>query len=107
MGGVMAIGIYRKVRAREGCGERFEALLRSYAAAVVSSEPGCTFLTFLRSPTDSLLFTIHEEYADEYALEQHRNGDLERLWLPVLLRQVTSVTASRFSVADVDELALS
>lgn len=100
----MAIGIYRKVRAREGCDERLEALLRSYAAAVVSSEPGCTFLTFLRSPMDRLLFTIHEEYADEYALEQHRNGDLERLWLPVLLRQVATVTASRFSVADADEL---
>ncbi|HWV80145.1 MAG TPA: antibiotic biosynthesis monooxygenase family protein [Hyphomicrobiaceae bacterium] len=100
----MAIGIYRKVRVKEGCGERFEALLRGYVADVVSSEPGCTFLAFLRSPTDSQLFSIHEEYADEYALEQHRNSDLERLWLPVLVRQVASITASRFSVADADEL---
>jgi quinol monooxygenase YgiN len=100
----MAIGIYRKVRVKEGCGERFGALLLGYVADVLSNEPGCTFLTFLRSPTDSLLFTIHEEYADEYALERHRNGDLERLWLPVLVRQVASITTSRFSVADADEL---
>ena len=100
----MAIGIYRKVRVKEGCGERFEALLQSYVAAVVSSEPGCTFFAFLRSPTDSLQFTIHEEYADEYALEQHRNSDLERLWLPVLVRQVAGITASRFAVADADEM---
>lgn len=104
LGGVMAIGIYRKVRVKEGCAERFEALLQSYVAAVVSHEPGCTFLTFLRSPTDRLLFTIHEEYADEYALDQHRNSDLERLWLPVLVRQVAAITASRFDVADIDEL---
>lgn len=100
----MAIGIYRKVRVKEGCVERFEALLQSYVAAVVSNEPGCTFLSFLRSPTDSLLFTIHEEYADEFALEQHRNSDLERLWLPVLVRHVAAVTASRFEVADAHEL---
>ncbi len=100
----MAIGFYRKVRAKEGCGERFEALLQGYVADVVSSEPGCTFMTYLRSPTDALSFTIHEEYADERALEEHRNSDLERLWLPVLVRQVASMTASRFSVADADEL---
>ena len=104
MGGSMAIGFYRKVRAKEGCSERFEALLQSYIAAILDEEPGCTFLTYLRSPTDPLLFTIHEEYADEHALELHRNGDLERLWLPVLLRHVTGVTVSRFAVADEDEL---
>ena len=100
----MAIGFYRKVRVKEGCAEWFAARLQIYAAAVIAQEPGCTLLTILRSPTDSLLFTIHEEYADEYALEQHRNSDLERLWLPVLVRQVASITASRFSVADADEL---
>jgi quinol monooxygenase YgiN len=100
----MAIGFYRKVRAKDGCGERFEALARNYVAAVVDQEPGCTGMVVLRSPSDPLQFTIHEEYADEYAVEVHRNSDLERLWLPVLLRHVSSVTVSRFVVTDEDEL---
>ena len=104
MGGAMAIGFYRKVHVKEDRSDRFEALLQSYISAVLDEEPGCTFLTYLRSPTDPLLFTLHEEYADERALDQHRNGDLEKLWLPVLMRHVATVTVSRFAVADEDEV---
>lgn len=100
----MAIGFYRKVRVKEGCGERFETLARNYASAVADHQPGTAALAILRSPRDPHLFAIHEEYADEQALELHRSSDLERLWLPVLIRHVASVTVSRFAVADEDEL---
>lgn len=100
----MAIGFYRKVRVTEGCGDRFEALLQSYAAAVIENAEGRVLMAYVRSSTDPMLFTIHEEYADEQTLDMHRNSDLERLWLPVLMRHVLGVTVSRFAVADEDKL---
>ena len=98
----MGIGFYRTVRVKEGCAERFQRLMLGYAKAISMYEPGCTFHATSRSTTDPLEFTVHEEYADRGALEIHRTSDHKRLWLPVILREVASVSVSCFAVQEED-----
>src|SRR5262245_24292495 len=72
MAGVLTV--VAKVRAAKGKGDALAALVREQAAAVRAAEPGCLVYRAHRSPKDPDLFYFYEQYADEAALDTHRNA---------------------------------
>ncbi len=58
--------------AKEGNGDKVEALLREMSAYCNSdAEPGCLMYIVNRSTENPLHFLIYEQYADEAALAAH------------------------------------
>ena len=58
---------------KAGKGDEVEAALRRMAPLVQSEEPGCTLYHANRSTENPDLFLLYEHYADQSALEAHRN----------------------------------
>ncbi|MCU0492732.1 MAG: antibiotic biosynthesis monooxygenase [Chloroflexaceae bacterium] len=61
-------------RARTGQGDAVAAAMQTMVDAVKANEPGCLLYHLCRATDDSDSFLIYEQYADEAALEAHRNA---------------------------------
>lgn len=55
--------------------DQFRARLVRHAATSVEREAGCRRFDVHQEKTDPTLFFLHEVYADEAALEQHRASE--------------------------------
>ena len=61
-----------RYRAMPGDGDLVAETLRRMAEAVARHEPGCLLYRASRSIEDPDVFVLYEEYADQAALEAHR-----------------------------------
>jgi quinol monooxygenase YgiN len=61
-------------QAKEGCEERIAEIMRELAGPS-RAEPGCLFYQPHRSPQDSRLFYLYEQYADEAAYKAHMDSE--------------------------------
>jgi quinol monooxygenase YgiN len=62
-----------KYFAKTGKGDEVEGLLRQMAPLVSANEPGCNLYHANRSADNSDVFLLYEHYADQAALDAHRN----------------------------------
>ena len=58
---------------KAGHGDKVEAALRRMAPLVKASEPGCKMYHANRSADNPDIFLLYEHYADQAALDAHRN----------------------------------
>jgi quinol monooxygenase YgiN len=58
---------------KAGRGDEVEAELRRMAPLVKASEPGCVIYHANRSADNPDIFLLYEHYADQAALDAHRN----------------------------------
>lgn len=58
---------------KAGRGDQVEAALRRMAPLVKASEPGCKMYHANRSADNPDIFLLYEHYADQAALDAHRN----------------------------------
>jgi autoinducer 2-degrading protein len=78
-----------KYFAKTGNGDQVEGLLRRMAPLVSANEPGCKLYHANRSGENPDIFLLYEHYADQAALEAHRNTPhfkeiIEGLIVPLL-----------------------
>ncbi len=66
----MALFIFARFHAREGCEAELAALLAAQVA-IARGEPGCLQIGAYRSTRDPRLCWIHSRWADEAAFEVH------------------------------------
>jgi quinol monooxygenase YgiN len=62
-----------KYFAKPGKGDEVEGLLRRMAPLVSANEPGCRLYHANRSADNADIFLLYEHYADQAALDAHRN----------------------------------
>jgi quinol monooxygenase YgiN len=62
-----------KYFAKAGKGDEVEGLLRRMAPLVSANEPGCKLYQSNRSADSPDIFLLYEHYADQAALDAHRN----------------------------------
>ena len=62
-----------KYVAKTGKGDEVEGLLRRMAPLVTANEPGCKVYHANRSTDNPDIFLLYEHYADQAALDAHRN----------------------------------
>ncbi|WP_069806224.1 putative quinol monooxygenase [Thermogemmatispora onikobensis] len=60
---------------KPGQGDAIEAALKQMAPHVAASEPGCLLYHACRSQEHPDQFLLYEQYADEAALQQHRETE--------------------------------
>jgi quinol monooxygenase YgiN len=66
--------VIAKWRARSGCEEEIEGVLRELAPAS-RAEPGCRRYLVTRSATEPGRYVLFEEYDDEAAFQAHRESE--------------------------------
>lgn len=66
--------VVAKLRAVKGKGDALAVLLKEQVGVILSTEPGMLVYRCHRSTTDPDLFMFYEQYADEAALDFHRNS---------------------------------
>lgn len=71
----MAIGVIATIKIKEGTNEAFEAVAKDLMAAVRAGEPGNKIYQFCKSKADATTYVVMEIYADQAAVEAHRNSD--------------------------------
>ncbi|HJW41706.1 MAG TPA: putative quinol monooxygenase [Rhizomicrobium sp.] len=71
----MAIGILATIKIKEGTNAAFEAVAKELMAAVRANEPGNKIYQFCKSKADATTYVVMEVYADQAAVEAHRNSD--------------------------------
>ncbi len=81
-----------RYQAQPGHGDEVEAALRRMAPLVKAHEPGCVFYHATRSTDDPDHFLLYEQYADQPALEAHRETEhfkeiIEGTIVPMLLKR--------------------
>ncbi len=74
----MTIGVIAKLRVQAGKNSDFETIFGRLVAAVNSNEEGCHFYALHRSRSDSQLYVVLEQYADQSALDAHGKTDYFR-----------------------------
>jgi quinol monooxygenase YgiN len=70
---IKMIVLTAKYFAKPGKGDEVESLLRRMAPLVAANEPGCRLYHANRSTDHPDLFLLYEHYADQAALDAHRN----------------------------------
>lgn len=81
-----------KYFAKPGSGDQVEGLLRRMAPLVSANEPGCKLYHANRSAENPDVFLLYEHYADQAALDAHRNTPhfkeiIEGVIVPLLERR--------------------
>ena len=81
-----------KYSRRQGTETRSRRLLRRMAPLVTANEPGCKLYHANRSTDNPDLFLLYEHYADQAALDAHRNTPhfkeiIEGVIVPLLERR--------------------
>ncbi len=71
----MAIGVIATIKIKEGTNAAFEAVAKDLMAAVRAGEPGNLFYQFCKSKADPTTYLVMEVYADQAAVEAHRNSE--------------------------------
>lgn len=69
----MAISLIAKIPIQEGKNDEFEAIFKELQAAVVANEEGNIFYSCNRTDNPNE-YIVLEQYADEAALDAHRNS---------------------------------
>jgi (4S)-4-hydroxy-5-phosphonooxypentane-2,3-dione isomerase len=67
------VTIIAQCRSRAGAGDEVASLLAAHAAAS-RAETGCVSFRAYRDAADPDRFALHEQYADEQALQEHRRS---------------------------------
>jgi quinol monooxygenase YgiN len=68
------IVLVAQYQAQPGRGDEVEAAVKRMASLVKQHEPGCLLYQANRSREDPDHFLLYEQYADEAALEAHRQA---------------------------------
>lgn len=71
----MAIGVVATIKIKEGTNAAFEAVAKELMAAVRANEPGNKIYQFCKSKADATTYVVLEVYADQAAVDAHRNSD--------------------------------
>ncbi|MDC3401793.1 antibiotic biosynthesis monooxygenase [Alphaproteobacteria bacterium] len=71
----MAVGIFATLKIQAGKESEFEAAFAKNQEAVKASEPGCLLYTLCQDKTDSTLYFVMEQYADQAARDIHGQSD--------------------------------
>lgn len=74
------ISIFVTIRIKEGFAERFTEASFGDAQGSVRDEPGCFRFDILSNSEDPNLFHLYEVYADEAALDAHREAPHYKKW---------------------------
>ncbi len=69
----MAIGVIATIKIKEGTNAAFEAVAKDLTAKVRANEPGALFYQFCKA--DPTTYLVMEVYADQAAVEAHRNSE--------------------------------
>ena len=78
-GGAMH-SIFVTIRIKPGFAEQFTEASFGDGQGSVRDEPGCFRFDILKNKSDPDLFHLYEVYADEAALEAHRNAPHYKKW---------------------------
>ena len=70
----MAIGVVATLKVAEGKGAEFEGIFRDLAKQVRANEPGNQLYRVFKSRKEADTFIVMEVYADQAALEAHRDA---------------------------------
>lgn len=70
----MSIGLIATIKIQTGKNAEFEAAFAELQAAVRANEPGNLQYDLFRSRTEADTYAVYEQYADEAALEAHKNA---------------------------------
>jgi quinol monooxygenase YgiN len=68
------IGAIARLKVQKGKGPEFEAMFRSLAARVRADEPGAKLYQLCKSRSDPNEYVVMEIYADQAAVDAHRNS---------------------------------
>jgi quinol monooxygenase YgiN len=68
------IGVIARLRVHAGKGAEFETFFKALAAKVASDEPGNKLYQLCKSRSDPDEYVVMEIYADQAAVEAHRNS---------------------------------
>ncbi len=74
------ISIFVTIRIKPEFKDRFTEASLGDAQGSVRDEPGCFRFDILQDNSDSNCFHLYEVYADEAALEAHRNAPHDKKW---------------------------
>ena len=74
------ISIFVTIRIKEGFADEFSELSLGDAEGSTRDEPGCYRFDILRNAEDSNLFHLYEVYADDAALDTHREAPHYKKW---------------------------
>ena len=72
--------IFVTIRIKPGFTDQFTQASFGDAQGSVKDEPGCFRFDILKNSSDPNLFHLYEVYADEAALEAHRNAPHYKKW---------------------------
>lgn len=67
----MAIGVTAKLTVQAGKNSEFESAFKTLSEAVNSTESGCSLYALHQSRSDTQVYVVLEQYADEAALQAH------------------------------------
>ena len=65
------VGWVKVLRVKAGCEQEFERLFGQLREEMRAADPGCLLYSLLRSRKDSRDYVVHEQYADQAALDAH------------------------------------
>jgi quinol monooxygenase YgiN len=78
------IGVIARLKVQDGKAAEFEAVFKSLAAKVRSDEPGNKLYQLCKSRADANEYVVLEIYADQAAVEAHRNSPHAQTFFPEL-----------------------
>ena len=78
------IGAIARLKVQDGKAAEFEAVFRKLAGKVRSDEPGNRLYQLCKSRTDVNEYVVMEIYADQAAVEAHRNSPHAQAHFPEL-----------------------
>ncbi|MQG57344.1 MAG: antibiotic biosynthesis monooxygenase [SAR202 cluster bacterium] len=74
------ISIFVTIRIKDGFADQFREASFGDAHGATREEPGCFRFDILQNAEDSNLFHLYEVYADEAAIDAHREAPHYKAW---------------------------
>jgi quinol monooxygenase YgiN len=90
------VGGLKVVRVKAGLEQEFERLFGQLREEMRAHEPGCLLYSLLRSRTDPRDYIVHEQYADQAALDAHQKSSYGAVFFPKMRAIVESITVEYF-----------
>ena len=90
------VGGLKVVRVKPGNEAAFEALFSELRDEMRTAEPGCLVYSLLRSRSDPQAYIVHEQYADQAALNAHEASAHGAEFFPKIRALLESITVEYF-----------
>lgn len=95
------IGGLKIITVKAGYEDEFERLFKQLREQMRLREPNCLLYSLLKSRTDPRSYIVHEQYADQEALDEHENSPHGAEFFPRIRAILDDITVEYFdSVAE-------